>query len=84
MRADRVHDGLGRGLGADHVHTLFRLFGDLDGDRLYNREARWMAAQKVGATRGDPRYDARFDFNADGLIDKADELEMARRWFKTV
>jgi ELWxxDGT repeat protein len=83
VHASRV-TAAGVPMAEDATLDFFRLFGDLDGDRLYNKEARWMAAEKVGATTADPRYDARFDFNADGLIDKGDELEMARRWFKTV
>ncbi|QEL15503.1 hypothetical protein [Limnoglobus roseus] len=84
VNAAKVWGLNGTAMAADATAGFTRLFGDLDGDRAYNREARWMLHDALGSTAGTPRYDAAFDFNSDGVIDAADELQVVRRWLKTV
>ena len=84
VTAAKVWSLSGTAMAADATAGFTRLFGDLDGDRAYKRESRWMLHYDLGATVGTPTYDAAFDFNSDGVIDAADEVQVVRRWLKTV
>lgn len=73
VHADRVHDLLGRPLGGgDFGLTLFRLFGDSDGDRDVDALDLSRLRGSLGAQSGDLNYFSYFDFDADGDVDGAD------------
>jgi ELWxxDGT repeat protein len=75
----------GAGLAADYTFTFTRLFGDLNGDGVYDRDARTKVRNALGARVGnDDRYLAALDWNMDGVIDGVDELAAVRNWGKTV
>ena len=82
VRAAKVTAIGGGTLAADSVTTVTRLFGDLDGDGLYDRSSRWMLHERLGAKRGDAKYLAAFDVDGDGTIGAADELAVVRNWSK--
>lgn len=71
-------------MAADSTTGLHRLFGDLDGDKAYDRASRWMLHERVGGVRGQAKYLAAFDFDADGVIGAADEVAVVRRWNESV
>ena len=83
VRADKVKAG-GTAMVADSTTALHRLFGDLDGDRTYDRASRWMLHERLGQTRGQMGYQAEFDFDGNGVIDAADELQVVRHWGRSV
>jgi hypothetical protein len=80
VRADRVHDGVGRELdgdgdrlpGGNRVDNFFRLFGDSDGDRDVDLLDLGRFLSTFGRRQGDPDFLDYMDFNGDdrvGLID---------------
>jgi aldose sugar dehydrogenase len=88
VRADRVHDSLGRELdgdgdgtaGGDRVDSFFRLFGDSDGDGDVDGldRDRFRSAFKTSA--GDAGYLWYFDFDGDGAVDGRDNGQFNRRF----
>ena len=83
VHGDKVKLGT-TAMATDSTTTLHRLFGDLDGDRNYDRASRWMLHERLGATRGQTRYMAEFDFDGDGVIGASDELAVVRHWGRSV
>jgi hypothetical protein len=87
VRADQVHDGVGRELdgdgdgsaGGNRVDGLFRLFGDTDGDRDVDLHDLGQFLSTVGRRVGDSGYLAYLDYNGDGLVGVVDLVEFARR-----
>ena len=71
-------------LAADFTFNFSVLFGDLDGDGVYDRAARTMVHAALGLHVGDAGYLAALDVNNDGVIDATDELAVVRNWGKAV
>jgi hypothetical protein len=80
----KVRNATGGVMAGDRTESLHRLFGDLNGDRTFDRAARTQIIPLLGSTRGTALYQAAFDFNSDGVIDQSDETQIIRRWGKTV
>jgi ELWxxDGT repeat protein len=79
VRADRVHDGLGRGLDADSTSAFFRYFDDSNGDRGVDDTDLALFQTALGTSAGDPGYLSYFDFNGDGVIDDLDQAQFLSR-----
>jgi hypothetical protein len=85
--ADHVHDRFGRELdgdgdgssGGNRVDSLFRLFGDTDGDRDVDLHDLGQFLSTVGRRVGDPGYLSYLDYNGDGLVGAVDLVAFARR-----
>jgi hypothetical protein len=86
VRADHVHDRLGRELdgdgdgtaGGDHVDAFHRLFGDADGDSDVDGLDRDRLRTAFGSIASDAGYLWYFDFDADGDMDGLDNGEFNR------
>jgi N-acetylneuraminic acid mutarotase len=88
LRADRIHDRLGRELdgdgdgtpGGNRVNNFFRLFGDSDGDGDVDQLDRdlFRSAFKTGA--GEAGYLSYFDFDGNGEVDGRDNGQFNRRF----
>jgi ELWxxDGT repeat protein len=76
----KVKNASGSTMVGERTETFHRLFGDLDGDRTFDRSARSQIVPLLGTTRGSAAYLAAFDFDANGVIEKSDELQIIRRW----
>jgi hypothetical protein len=59
---------------------LFRLFGDINGDRQVDIADLTALAGSFGLSSGQAGYVAAFDFNGDGLVDIADLTQFAKRF----
>jgi hypothetical protein len=85
--ADQVHDRFGRELdgdgdgssGGNRVDSLFRLFGDTNGDRDVDLQDLGQFLSTVGRRAGDPGYLSYLDYNSDGLVGAVDLVAFARR-----
>lgn len=80
----QVRNATGGVMAGGRTESFHRLFGDLNGDRAFDRPARSQIVPLLGSSRGSPAYLAAFDFDSNGLIDKSDELQIIRRWGKVV
>jgi hypothetical protein len=88
VRADRVHDRWGRELdgdgdgltGGDEATSLFRLFGDSDGDGAVNHVDRGAFRSAFATTAPHPAYRWYFDFDGDVDVDGRDNGEFNRRF----
>ena len=88
VRADRVHDRWGRELdgdgngsaGGDRVESLFRLFGDSDGDGDVDRLDRDLFRSAFRTSAADAGYLWYFDFDGDGDVDGRDNGQFNRRF----
>jgi hypothetical protein len=66
-------DGDGDGTpGGDGVASLYRLYGDVTGDRFVNGADFALFRTAFGTNTGDPNYNAAFDVNGDGFVNGAD------------
>lgn len=80
LLSSRVRDSLGNSLdgdadgqaGGDYVASLFRLFGDVNGDGAINGLDLTGFRAAFGSTTGDSTYRDFFDFNGDGAINGLD------------
>ena len=84
VTGSKVRNASGSQMAANRTESIHRLYGDLNGDRTYDRSARTQIISMLGSTRGSALYQAAFDFNTDGVIDQTDEVQIIRRWGKTV
>jgi ELWxxDGT repeat protein len=85
ISAAKVTDAAtGGAMAADYTFNFTALFGDLNGDGTYDRDARWMVHNSIGLHVGDAGYLAALDSNNDGVIDSVDELAVVRNWGKSV
>jgi ELWxxDGT repeat protein len=85
VKGGKVTDAeTGAALGSDYTYQFTRLFGDLNGDGVYDRDTRTLVRNALGSVAGDPRYAATLDVNMDGKIDATDELSAVRNWGKSV
>ena len=74
----------GGAMAANYTFNFTALFGDLNGDGVYDRDTRWMVHNSIGLRVGDAGYLVALDSNADGVIDATDELAAVRNWGKVV
>jgi Dockerin type I domain len=70
-------DGNGDGTGGDNytftdAQGLFRLFGDVNGDRTVNGADFAAFRATFGSTSGDASYQPALDFNGDGAVNGLD------------
>jgi alkaline phosphatase D len=85
VRADRVHDGVGRELdgdgnglaGGERVDSFFRLFGDSNGDGHVDRPDRDLFRSAFKKSAGEAGY---LDFDGDGDVDGRDNGQFNRRF----
>jgi hypothetical protein len=88
VRADQVHDGVGRELdgdgdsfaGGSRVDSYFRLFGDSDGDHDVDSLDRDLFRSAFGTNATDASYLWYFDFDGDDDVDGRDNGEFNRRF----
>jgi hypothetical protein len=88
VRADQVHDGVGRELdgdgdsfaGGNRVDSYFRLFGDSDGDHVVDQQDRELFRSAFGKSTTDVGYLWYFDFDGDGVVDGRDNGQFNRRF----
>jgi hypothetical protein len=66
--------------GGDSVTSLFRLFGDVNGDKTVNITDLTAFRNAFGATTTDPNYSAFLDFNGDGVINITDLTQFRNRF----
>jgi hypothetical protein len=84
---DLVHDAYGRALdgdadgtaGGNRSDSLFRLYGDSDGDRDVDLRDLGRFLSSFGRRRGDTHYLAYFDVNGDDQVGVVDLIAFARR-----
>lgn len=75
--SSQITGGLG---GGDNVSTLFRLYGDINGDKAVNGTDLTAFRAAFGSTTTDPTYVAAFDFNGDGAINGTDLTQFRTRF----
>jgi hypothetical protein len=75
--SNQVNGGL---LGGDSVSSLFRLFGDVNGDKTVNITDLTAFRNAFGATTSDPNYQPFLDFNSDGVINLTDLTQFRNRF----
>jgi hypothetical protein len=64
----------------DSVTSLFRLFGDVNGDKAVDGFDLTMFRNALGSVQGNASYLAYLDFNGDGAIDGADLTQFRNRF----
>jgi arylsulfatase A-like enzyme len=87
VRGDHVRDGQGRELdgdgdgngGGDRSDSLFRLYGDSDGDRDVDLSDLGRFLSTLGRRSGDPGYLGYMDVNGDDRVGVIDLVAFARR-----
>jgi hypothetical protein len=87
IRSDLVHDVVGRSLdgdgdgtaGGDRSESLFRLYGDSDGDRDVDARDLIRFLFAFGHQQGDDEYLAFFDVNGDNRVGLVDLYALASR-----
>ncbi|HTK74902.1 MAG TPA: FG-GAP-like repeat-containing protein [Gemmataceae bacterium] len=66
--------------GGDNVSSLFRLYGDIDGNKTVNGSDLTAFRTAFGSGQTDPTYVATLDFNGDGAINGSDLTEFRSRF----
>jgi parallel beta-helix repeat protein len=66
--------------GGDNVTSLFRLFGDVNGDRAVDGLDLTAFRNAFGSVQGNASYVPFLDFNGDGAIDGADLTQFRNRF----
>src|SRR5262249_54962015 len=66
--------------GGDKVTSLFRLFGDVNGDKAVNALDLGALRNAFGTASTDANYVSFLDFNGDGAINGADLAEFRNRF----
>jgi hypothetical protein len=66
--------------GGDSVSSLFRLFGDVNGDRAVDGLDLTAFRNAFGSVQGNASYVPFLDFNGDGAIDGADLTQFRSRF----
>ena len=79
VHQDRVRVG-STAMSADAVESLFRFFGDVNGDRIVGLPDFNQFNQIFGLSDDDMNFDAAFDFNGDGVIGLPDFNELNQRF----
>jgi hypothetical protein len=67
-------------LGGDSVTTLFRLFGDVNGDKTVNITDLTAFRNAFGASSTDANYRPYFDLSGDGVINLTDLTQFRNRF----
>jgi hypothetical protein len=88
VRGDLVHDRFGRSLdgdgdgtaGGDASESLFRLYGDSDGDRDVDLHDLGRFLSTLGRDASSSKYLSYFDVNGDDRIGVVDLIAIARRF----
>ena len=80
---DTHGDGNGTA-GGDNVSTLFRLYGDVNGDKAVNGFDLTAFRNAFGSTSADAAYVSFLDFNGDGAINGADLTQFRTRFGVTL
>lgn len=75
--SSQVNGGL---LGGNYVSSLFRLFGDLNGDKAVNGLDLTAFRNSFGTVSTDAAFVAAFDFNGDGAINGTDLTQFRSRF----
>jgi hypothetical protein len=74
-------DGDGDGTpGGDNASSLYRLYGDVNGDRRVDNLDFFQFRGAFGRSTGDPLYLAYLDFNGDGRVDNLDFFQLRTRF----
>jgi hypothetical protein len=77
-----VLDGNGDGHGGDNnTQSVFRLFGDINGDRRVDIADFALFSSTFNLSIGQPGFNAAYDFNGDGRVDIADFGQFSVRFF---
>jgi hypothetical protein len=66
--------------GGDNVSDLFRLFGDVNGDKTVNLADLTAFRNAFGATTTDANYQPFLDFNGDGVVNLTDLTQFRNRF----
>jgi len=74
----------GTAMASDYTSGFTRLYGDVTGDGIYDRDVRMLVKSLLGQHEGDAGYRWDLDVNGDGVIDNTDELAAIRGWGKAV
>ncbi len=75
-------DGNGDGQpGGAYSFGTFRYFGDWNGDRDIDFWDNYWFQRSFGKNSGNTNYDARFDFNADGVVDATEHTRFDTNYF---
>jgi len=74
----------GTAMASDYTFGFTRLYGDVTGDGVYDRDVRMLVKSLLGQHEGDAGYRWDLDVNGDGVIDNTDELAAIRGWGKAV
>jgi len=80
MAADFTYADSGTATG----NQLYRLYGDVTGDRVVNGADFLAFRAAFGASSSDPAYNAAFDINGDGVINGADFLAFRNNFGLTI
>jgi hypothetical protein len=67
-------------LDGENVTSLFRLFGDINGDRTVNITELTAFRNAFGATTTDANYSPFLDLNADGVINLTELAQFRNRF----
>lgn len=67
-------------MGDQAEHSLYRFFGDVDGDRVVSSLDLLRFRQTYGKQSGDARFDDRFDSDGDGVISSLDLLRFRQNF----
>jgi hypothetical protein len=66
--------------GGDNITSMFRLFGDINGDKTVNITDLTAFRNAFGATTSDPNYQPFLDLNGDGVINLTDLTQFRNRF----
>jgi hypothetical protein len=66
--------------GGDNLSSLFRLFGDVNGDKAVDGFDMTLFRSAFGSVQGNAGYVSFLDFNGDGAIDGADLTQFRNRF----
>jgi hypothetical protein len=74
-------DSSGTFMGANYASSgIYRLFGDINGDRAVDTADLFAFRQSFGKVSGDTAYNMAFDFNNDGSVDTSDLFQFRLRF----
>jgi Ca2+-binding RTX toxin-like protein len=66
--------------GAEQADSFFRLFGDINGNRIVNTIDYLAFRQAFGKSPSDPLFNSAFDYNGDGVVNTVDYLFFRQRF----
>ena len=71
-------------LSADRVDSVFRLFGDADGNGVVDNSDMFLIRASINKSVGEIGYLALFDFDGNGTVDQADYNQLRNRFGKKI